>query len=321
MRSRFGALVCALLVMVGCGSDDVSDAPRVPDGADSSRAARLQAVSTTWTFVAEEWQPFTLASRATVRYGANDRWVERTLPAGRASCTNDFFGGDPLFGVVKSCEVLEDGVGPTAPASPGDGWVFVADEWQPFSLPTPGRVRYGSGLAWTLRDLPAGTASCANLFFGTDPLPGTVKRCEVLAAGAAQQGSADDCGAAMSLAATPVNAVNVKDAGAVGDGVRDDTAALQRALDALRPGQWLVFPPGVYVHSASLAVRSADVVIDGRGATLHASNPFDQALLVQASGVRVHGFVMTAVTGTRQSAAWQSRIAVWRHGGVSLAPL
>ncbi len=191
----------------------------------------------------------------------------------------------------------------------------MANEWQSFTLAAPSRVRYGAENTWLLVDLPAGLASCSNSFFGRDPLPGIVKHCEVLAAAAA-----DGCGGALSLPGVPAGSINVRDHGAAGDGVRDDTAAIQHALNALRPGQWLVFPAGVYKHSASLAVGRPDVVIDGRGATLHAVNPWDQALLIQASGVRVQGFVMTAVTEARLSAPWQSRIAIWRHG-VGLAPL
>ncbi|MBR5837554.1 MAG: hypothetical protein IKZ84_03345, partial [Victivallales bacterium] len=36
------------------------------------------------------------------------------------------------------------------------------------------------------------------------------------------------------LFAVPINALNVKDFGAIGDGVADDTAAIQKALSASR---------------------------------------------------------------------------------------
>lgn len=145
---------------------------------------------------------------------------------------------------------------------------------------------------------------------GIDPATGETASAE----------QADGCGGALSLPAAPADVLNVRDLGAAGDGVSDDTSALQAALDALRPGQWLVFPPGVYRHAASLRVTQADVVIDGRGATLHAVNAEDQALLIQASGVRLQGFVMTAVTTSRLATARQSRIAVWRDEP-GLAPL
>lgn len=112
----------------------------------------------------------------------------------------------------------------------------------------------------------------------------------------------------------PAGYLSVLAFGAVGDGQADDTAVIQRALDALLPGQWLVFPPGRYRHNSRLVVARPGVTLSGYGATLHASNPADQALLVQASGVRVRGFTMTAITDHRRHAPWESRIAIWRDG-------
>ena len=50
--------------------------------------------------------------------------------------------------------------------------------------------------------------------------------------------------------------VNVKDFGAVGDGVADDTAAIQAAIDAayLRGGGTIYFPTGKYIVSSSIIV-------------------------------------------------------------------
>jgi parallel beta-helix repeat protein len=118
----------------------------------------------------------------------------------------------------------------------------------------------------------------------------------------------------------PADAVDVRRLGARGDG-SDDTAALQKALDGLKPGQWLVFPRGTYHHNKRLVVSRPGVTLVGQCATLHATDPAEQALLVQASGVRVRQLTFTAVTDKRRSAAWQSRIAVWRAGGPSIPPL
>jgi hypothetical protein len=120
--------------------------------------------------------------------------------------------------------------------------------------------------------------------------------------------------AAATAQAVPAGALNVRDFGARGDGRSDDTQPLRRALAALAPGQWLLFPPGQYVHSARLVVAAPRVTLHGYGATLHATAPGDQALLIQADGVRVLGFTLTAVTDRRRDAPWESRIAVWRHG-------
>ena len=54
------------------------------------------------------------------------------------------------------------------------------------------------------------------------------------------------------LPASPVREVNVRDFGAAGDGIADDTAAIQNAIDA---GGIVRFPPGVYL-SGSLYLKS-----------------------------------------------------------------
>jgi hypothetical protein len=67
---------------------------------------------------------------------------------------------------------------------------------------------------------------------------------------------------------------NVKEFGAKGDGVTDDTVAINAALDSVGAGPGVVFfPPGVYIHSSNtpLIVHSNTWVI-GYGAELRLSN-------------------------------------------------
>lgn len=76
--------------------------------------------------------------------------------------------------------------------------------------------------------------------------------------------------------------VSVKDFGAVGDGVADDTAAIQAAIDALagsfdvtanysgnqysgKPSQILYFPPGIYNVTSRILVEKNNVAIRGAG--------------------------------------------------------
>lgn len=99
----------------------------------------------------------------------------------------------------------------------------------------------------------------------------------------------------------------------------DDTDAIQRALNSLSPGEWLVFPPGRYIHSKSLHVKVANTVMWGEGATLHATNPSDQAVWLEADGASVYKFTLTAVTVNRRTTPWESRIAVF--GGTNPARL
>lgn len=63
-------------------------------------------------------------------------------------------------------------------------------------------------------------------------------------------------GAAVPLLAGPRGAFDARAFGAAGDGARDDTAALQAALDAAADsGGTVVFPPGVYL-TRTLTIRS-----------------------------------------------------------------
>jgi Pectate lyase superfamily protein len=114
-----------------------------------------------------------------------------------------------------------------------------------------------------------------------------------------------------ALSNKPADMVDVRKFGATPDDGDDDSAAIQAALDALRPGQWLVFAAGTYQHDKRLVVRTPGAVLWSDGATLHASNPLDQAVMLAADGASIHGFTMTAVTGARLHAPWQSRIAVF----------
>ncbi len=128
-----------------------------------------------WVFLAAESQAFRLATAQRVRYGMGTTWIERDLPAGDGQCSNAFFGIDPLPGIVKQCETVQ--------TTSSGSWTFLADEWQAFQLGAARRVRYGMGTTWIERDLPAGDGQCSNTFFGIDPLPGVVKRCDVQDAG------------------------------------------------------------------------------------------------------------------------------------------
>nr|WP_246211688.1 glycoside hydrolase family 55 protein [Phytoactinopolyspora alkaliphila] len=90
-------------------------------------------------------------------------------------------------------------------------------------------------------------------------------------------------GAALGTVALPANAApplrrptryagavrDVRDHGAIGDGVTDDTAAIQAALDALDDGEGLYFPAGTFVVSPStttdfiLRIKTKNVSIFG----------------------------------------------------------
>ena len=76
-----------------------------------------------------------------------------------------------------------------------------------------------------------------------------------------------------ALANWPNNAVSVLDFGAVGDGVTDDTAAIQEAIDTVPAGAVVYFPPGTYAVSQTkgtydywgILVDRGDITLEGSG--------------------------------------------------------
>jgi serine protease len=57
-----------------------------------------------WTHIADEGQGFTVSGTQTVRYGSGSSWITLGV-TGSGTCSNAFFGNDPIYGVVKRCEV------------------------------------------------------------------------------------------------------------------------------------------------------------------------------------------------------------------------
>lgn len=122
---------------------------------------------------------------------------------------------------------------------------------------------------------------------------------------------AGSCGSLPPLPTRPSRVRSVADYGAVPNDNVDDTDAIQRAINALAPGEWLVFPKGRYLHSKSLRVKQTNAVLWGDGATLHATNPGDQAVWLEADGASVYNFTLTAVTQQRRYTPWESRISIF----------
>lgn len=132
--------------------------------------------------------------------------------------------------------------------------------------------------------------------------------------------SSSPAGAGPAGVASPAWMVTPEDFGAVGDGVADDTVALQEALDSLGRGQALVLDRGrVYRHTAVLLARQPGSRIVGQGELL-ATDEAQSSLQLQADDIQVHGIVLSVVRTTKR---WegldQHRLVLGRHRGLRVS--
>lgn len=98
--------------------------------------------------------------------------------------------------------------------------------------------------------------------------------------------------------------VNVKDFGAVGDGVTDDTAAINAAFSAVRSGlkrQTLYFPFGTYLISSKITVQNPNIWMD-RDAEIKAISGFsDNAMFEITNGNRAQTWQGGRINGNSVS--------------------
>ena len=90
--------------------------------------------------------------------------------------------------------------------------------------------------------------------------------------------------------------INVKDHGAVGDGVTDDTAALQAALNAAKTeGPVCYLPPGHYRIDGSLVVPSGVTLCGASGGVPHSEHPIGTVLLAYGGRGEANGEPLIAL--------------------------
>ncbi len=124
------------------------------------------ALPTAWNSCGAEGAVCSFSGIRTVRYGANGAYFYQNATAS-VTCTTPSFGGDPAYGVVKSCDY-----GATT-----DTWASCADENGTCSVSGPSVVRYGAETSYRYRAVTDNIA-CNSNAFGGDPIFGVLKRCD-----------------------------------------------------------------------------------------------------------------------------------------------
>jgi hypothetical protein len=138
-----------------------ADSLAAPIANATTMGVAAAASTTQWTFCANENSRCVFTSYQTVRYGAGDRFVSKTLGWG-ASCNNATFG-DPAPGLAKHCEVTST-------------WEACGTEGGQCAFGDTRTVRFGSGTSFMSKTATGGVACNSNVF--GDPTPGIAKRCD-----------------------------------------------------------------------------------------------------------------------------------------------
>lgn len=99
-----------------------------------------------------------------------------------------------------------------------------------------------------------------------------------------------------------ISYLNVRDFGAVGDGVTDDTAPIQNALNtAQNTGQGVFFPAGTYLHTTTLTANSVSIQGAGGASTLLANNPNASALILTGFSPSIQNMVISSTLAGNNS--------------------
>jgi hypothetical protein len=125
-----------------------------------------------WQFCANENDFCSFRGQAEVRYGAEGRYIYRTVTNG-IGCSNDVFG-DPTPGLAKNCFYKKKYFNKRLDRR----GQFCANENEFCSFRGKAKVRYGAEGRYSYRIVTNGV-SCSNSVFG-DPAPGLEKRCFIM---------------------------------------------------------------------------------------------------------------------------------------------
>ncbi|WP_143684431.1 hypothetical protein [Variovorax sp. KK3] len=118
---------------------------QTPSAPSAPPAPAAPAAPVAGSSLAQEGGSFTVPAATLVKYGADSRWITRSV-TGTAACTNAFFGGDPAFMTAKTC--VSAGAAPVSGAAPAPApvaGVAPTPSPAPSSSPITGDVIDSSG--------------------------------------------------------------------------------------------------------------------------------------------------------------------------------
>ena len=111
------------------------------------------------------------------------------------------------------------------------------------------------------------------------------------------------------------NRVDVRDFGAAGNGLADDTGAIHRAIAAAGDGGTVYFPAGSYRHDDVIIVGKRNMVLTGADATLLAATPERSAIMLSGDGSTVERLAITSIEpGPRGKSDEESGLVVSGKG-------
>jgi hypothetical protein len=109
--------------------------------------------------------------------------------------------------------------------------------------------------------------------------------------------------------------LSIKSFGAVGDGIKDNFAIIQQAMDVAKAqGQGLYVPGGRYAYNGRFRLSNVDMFGDGPTSILHSLNTDLAAIFVTGVGTKVRKLLFSGKVPTVRTSPWETTRVVMKDG-------